>query len=152
MHLAHYLGLIHRAERDLADAFRKVAEGHKQEPDVFYLCHTLAKQCDGHAEKLEPFVECYGEDAPEEPDRLHSELFNGTRKGGLGLLRDLHNLYLMASECDISWTLIGQAVQGARDEELFEVVNGCDGETSTQLKWLKTRMKQAAPQALIVAS
>jgi hypothetical protein len=152
MHLAHYLGLIHKAERDLADAFRKVAEGHKQEPDVFYLCHTLAKQCDRHAEKLEPFVERYGEDAPEEPDRLHSELFQGTRKGGLGLLRDLHDLYLMASECDISWTLIGQAAQGARDKELFEVVNACDGETSTQLKWLKTRMKQAAPQALIAAS
>lgn len=58
----------------------------------------------------------------------------------------------MASECDISWTMIGQAAQGVRDNELFEVVSTCDGETSTQLKWLKTRMKQAAPQTLIVAS
>lgn len=88
----------------------------------------------------------------DEPDRLHTELFKGTREGGLGLLRDLHDLYLMASECDISWTMIGQAAQGVRDKELFEVVNACDGETSTQLKWLKTRMKQAAPQALIAAS
>jgi hypothetical protein len=152
MHLANYLGLIHKAEVDLADAFRQVAEGHKEEPDVYHLCHTLAKQCDGHAEKLKPFVERYGEEAPDEPDRLHTELFKDTRKGGLGLLRDLHDLYLMASECDISWTMIGQAAQGVRDKELFEVVNACDGETSTQLKWLKTRMKQAAPQALIVAS
>lgn len=152
MHLAHYLGLIHKAERDLADAFRKVAEGHKEDPDVYYLCHTLAKQCDEHARKLKPFVERYGEDAPDEPDRLHTELFKETREGGLGLLRDLHDLYLMASECDISWILIGQAAQGARDKELFEVVNACDIETSTQLKWLKTRMKQAAPQALLVAS
>lgn len=58
----------------------------------------------------------------------------------------------MASECNISWALVGQAAQGVRDRELFEVVNACDGETSTQLKWLKARMKQAAPQALIVAS
>lgn len=151
MHLANYLGLIHKAELDLADAFRQVAEGHQEEPDVYYLCHTLAKQCDGHAQKLKAFVERYGEDAPEEPDRLHTELFKSTREGGLGLLRDLHDLYLMASECDISWTLIGQAAQGVRDAELFEVVNACDGETATQLKWLKTRMKQAAPQALIVA-
>lgn len=151
MHLANYLGLIHKAERDLADAFRQVAEDHKEEPDVYHLCHTLAGQCDGHAGKLGPFVERYGEEAQDEPDRLHTELFKGTREGGLGLLRDLHDLYLMACECDVSWTMIGQAAQGVRDKELFEVVNACDGETGAQLKWLKTRMKQAAPQALIVA-
>ena len=39
-----------------------------------------------------------------------------------------------------------------RDTDLVEVVKGCEGETATQLKWLKTRMKQAAPQALVVAS
>jgi hypothetical protein len=58
----------------------------------------------------------------------------------------------MASTCDISWTMIGQAAQGARDRELLEVVNACDGQTATQIKWLRTRMKQAAPQALLVAS
>ena len=47
--------------------------------------------------------------------------------------------------------MIGQAAQGARDTGLVEVVKTCEGETSTQLKYLKTRMKQAAPQALIVA-
>jgi hypothetical protein len=31
------------------------------------------------------------------------------------------------------------------------VVTRCEGETKTQLEWLSTRMKQAAPQALIVA-
>jgi hypothetical protein len=56
----------------------------------------------------------------------------------------------MATECDIAWTLVGQAAQGARDAELFAVVEACEGETAGQLKWLKTRMKQAAPQALVV--
>jgi hypothetical protein len=28
---------------------------------------------------------------------------------------------------------------------------GCESETEIQLKWLRTRMKQAAPQALVVA-
>lgn len=151
MHLAHYLGLIHKAELDLADAFRQVSKRHRLEPDIFYLCETLAEQCDRHAKQLGPFVDRYGEDAPEEPDRLHSDLFRGTRQGGLALLRDLHDLYLMATECDISWTVIGQAAKGVRDEELVEVVDACDGETTVQLKWLKTRMKQAAPQTLIVA-
>ena len=74
------------------------------------------------------------------------------RPGGLGLLRDLHDLYLLTCECDISWTLIGQAAQGARDRELMETVEACEGETDTQRRWLVTRMKQAAPQALLVAS
>ena len=57
----------------------------------------------------------------------------------------------MAADCDICWTVIGQAAQGARDNELLEVVRRCEGETAAQLAWLRTRMKQAAPQALIVA-
>jgi hypothetical protein len=31
------------------------------------------------------------------------------------------------------------------------VVERCRGEVAVQLKWLRTRMKQAAPQALVVA-
>ena len=58
----------------------------------------------------------------------------------------------MASQVDISWTLIGQAAQGARDKALLETVTSCDEETTKQLRWLRTRMKQAAPQALLVAS
>lgn len=151
MHLAHYLGLLHGAELELASAFREVAGAHGEEADVHVLCRRLAAECDRHAEQLEPFARRYGEEAPDEPERLHSELFSGTRSGGLGLLRDLHDLYLMATECDVSWTLVGQAANGARDRELLEVVGACEGETATQLKWLRSRMKVAAPQALVVA-
>jgi hypothetical protein len=152
MHLANYLGYLHTAELNLAEGFRKVADGHAEEADVYHTCNTLAKQCETHAEQLKSFVDRYGEEAPVEPNRLYHDLFDETRSGGLGLLRDLHDLYLMASTCDISWTMIGQAAQGARDRELLEVVNACDGQTATQIKWLRTRMKQAAPQALLVAS
>jgi hypothetical protein len=152
MHVAHYLGFLHKAQVDLADAFRQVRDAHAEEVDVFHTCEKLAKECDAHAERLQPFAERYGEDAPDEPDRLYSELFRGTRTGGLGLLRDLHDLYLMACECDMAWTLVGQAAQGLRDGELLEVVTTCEGETEMQLKWLRTRMKQAAPQALVVSS
>lgn len=151
MHLAHYLGLLHRAQVNLALAFREVAEAHGEEPDVALLCGRQAEVCDRHAEQLRPFAERYSEEAPDEPDRLHSELFRGTRSGGIGLLRDLQDLYLMAAECDICWTVVGQAAQGARDRDLLGVVQSCEHETAIQLKWLRTRMKQAAPQALVVA-
>jgi hypothetical protein len=149
--LAHYLGLLHRAQVDLARAFREVAAGHADEPDVAIQCQRLARQCDGHADRLRPFADRYGEDADDEPDRLHSALFEGSREGPLALLRDLQDLYLMACECDITWTLVGQAAQGVRDGDLLDVVHGCEGETATQVRWLTTRMKQAAPQALVVA-
>jgi hypothetical protein len=150
MNLAHYLGLLHRAEVALADAFRDVSEHHGDEPDVVHGCERFARQCDRHAGLLRPFADRYGEEADDEPDRLHSDIFTGTRQGGLGLLRDLHDLYLMATESDISWTIIGQAAQGARDDQLGDVVATCERETSTQLAWLRTRMKSAAPQALVV--
>ena len=151
MQLAHYLGLLHRAEVTLADAFREVAEAHADESDVDHQCRRLAAQCDRHARELTAFADRYGEEQDDEPERLHSELFQGSRSGPLGLLRDLHDLYLMACESDISWTLVGQAAQGARDIELHELVGRCEGETAIQLKWLKSRMKEAAPQTLVVA-
>jgi hypothetical protein len=150
VNLSHYLGLLHKAQVDLAASFREVGEAHQDEPDVFDDCRRLAAQCDRHADALQPFTDRYGEEADDEPDRLHSEIFKGAREGGLGLLRDLHDLYLMAAECDISWTLVGQAARGARDDELSAVVAGCEGETAVQMKWLRTRMKTAAPQALVV--
>jgi len=153
MHLANYLGYLHRAEQDLADGFRRVAEAHAQEVDVYHLCKALlAKQCETHAEQLKPFVERYGEHKPEEPEQLYHELFNQTRSGSLGLLRDMHDLYLMANACDIAWTMIGQAAQGLGDRELLEVVESCEKETANQVKWINSRMKVAAPQILIVAS
>ena len=151
MQLAHYLGLLHRAQVKLGEAFREVGEAHGDEADVFHQCERLARQCDDHAQRLAPFAERYGEEEADEPDRLHSTMFEGTRSGPLGLLRDLHDLYLMACECDMAWTLVGQAAQGARDTDLLEVVQRCEGETAIQLKWLKSRMKEAAPQTLVVA-
>ena len=39
----------------------------------------------------------------------------------------------------------------ARDEELIAIVAQCEGQVGTQLTWIRTRMKSAAPQALLVA-
>ncbi|MGK4595048.1 hypothetical protein [Amycolatopsis sp. w19] len=47
--------------------------------------------------------------------------------------------------------MVGQAAQGLRDRELLDLVEDHEQETSRQLTWLRTRMKQAAPQALIAA-
>lgn len=150
MHLAHYLGLLHRSLVNMATAYREIARAHRDEPDIETVCSRLAGRCDLHADRLRPFADRYAEEAVDEPDRLYSDLFRGTRTGGLGLLRDLHDLYLMAAECDICWTIVAQAARGARDRDLLATVTAAQRETEIQLKWLRTRMKQAAPQALVV--
>ncbi|MDN4611889.1 hypothetical protein [Arthrobacter burdickii] len=152
MRLPVYLGLLHKSEATLARSFRQVSEGHGHEPDVYFICQALAAQCDGHQQALAPVIERYGEvDKDDEPERLHADGLSEIRSGPVGLLRDLQDLYLLASLVDITWTMIKQAAQGLRDKDLLDVVTNCDGQTKTQLKWLQTRMKQAAPQALIVA-
>jgi hypothetical protein len=151
MQLGHYLGLLHDAEDRLAGALRAVAQGHRDEVDVFHTCHRLAEQCDTHAARLAPIAARYRRGGDPSPERLHSAIFQGPRTGGLGLLRDLQDLYLMAAECDLAWTVVGQAAQGTRDAELLDVVSGCDAETARQLAWARSRIKEAAPQALVVA-
>jgi hypothetical protein len=152
MNLRIYLGMLRRTEVTLAESFVEVAEGHGEEPDVYFLCLTRARQCLGQQERLEAVVERYGEGAPDnEPERLHAVGLSETRSGPVGLLRDLQDLYLLASFVDITWTMVKQAAAALRDKDLLAVVAECESETSTQLKWLQTRMKQAAPQALVAA-
>lgn len=152
MHLAHYLDLLRTAEGTLADAIRAAAAAHADEPGLHDVARTTAAWCDAHVERLAPFVERYAtEDAPGAPDDLHVALFEGPRTGGLGYLRDLHDLLLQATASDTTWTMIGQAAKGLRDHELLAVVGECETETERIVAWLRTLMKTSATQALVVA-
>jgi hypothetical protein len=151
MHLSSYLGLLQVGSATLADAYRQVAQGHAAEADVRTICQQFASQCDHHEKQLKPLTDRYGSHPSGEPERLHADALSSTRSGGLGLLRDLHDLYLLASYLDMAWTLVGQAAKGARDEELVRTVGECAQQTKAQLQWLTTRLKAAAPQALLVA-
>lgn len=153
MHLPAYLGLLESAERALAASFRAVGEGHADEADVFHTCQTLATQCDGHVASLAPFLERYGRagagDAGVATD-AHAAV--AVRTGPLGLLRDLHELFVAASRVEMTWTLVQQAAQALRDPELLSAVAAALAQTEVQLAWLRTRLKVAAPQTLLVAS
>jgi len=151
MQLAIYVGLLHTAEETLADSYRQVATGHAAEADVFHICHQLAAQCDTHADAITRVADRYGEQKQSEPERLHADGLTETRDGPVGLLRDLQDLFMLASFVDITWTCVGQAAQGARDDELFGLVSRYQHQIADQLAWLRTRMQQAAPQALLIA-
>jgi hypothetical protein len=151
-HLTTYIGLADHSEKTLADSFRAVAEGHAHVPDVFHTCQMLAQWSEDNREALAPIIERYGEaDDVDEPERLHAAGLARTRKGEIGLLRDLQDLHVLASLVQTTWTVIAQGAQGLRDRDLLDVAQHANDQTSRQLTWLNTRMKQAAPQALIVA-
>lgn len=152
MYLALYLGLLDQAEQALADAFAQVGSAHGDEPDVEHTCKILADHARDHVEALRPIAERYGEQGDAEPERLAAAEFGGSRSGAVGLLRDLQDLYALASFVDITWTVVEQAAQGLRDDELLELAGDREADTARQLSWLQTRIKQAAPQALVVAT
>lgn len=151
MHIGRYIDLVYQTERNLATAFRKVSEAHGDEPDVYQSCQLLARWSDELGEEMEPFMASYKPENDKEPDRLTQTLLKDTRKGGMALLRDLHDLYLVATEVQICCTILKQAADGLRDKNLTAICEEVERQTKRQLKWLLTRMKAAAPQTLIVA-
>ncbi|WP_327046526.1 hypothetical protein OG320_01070 [Microbispora sp. NBC_01189] len=86
------------------------------------------------------------------PARATGNGGDGGDGGGLVLLRELHRLYLLATECDLSWSLVALVARGLKDDELIDLAGRCAPETAMQLLWLRTRMRRAAPQALVVTS
>ena len=154
VHLAHYLGLLHRAESELA---RRVPARSPTRTATSPTCTTVPaarrSSADAHAERLAPFVEpATARRRTTSPSGCTRELFAGTRSGPLGAAarpaRPLPDGDRVRHLLDARRP--GRAGR-ARPTSCSAVVQACEGETATQLKWLRTRMKQAAPQALVVA-
>jgi hypothetical protein len=161
--IGRLLERIHDAELELSDDYQAVAERHESDHDVYHLCHTLAKQCAEHAERLGPVAERYGEhidDDDEGPDpwgvvldsmrHRASELLHRRPASGMVLLHDLRRLFLAAENVSILWVMAGQAAQAKRDRELLQVVTECHTETEIQVKALVTDIKLSSPQAFAV--
>lgn len=68
------------------------------------------------------------------------------------MLRDLRELYLMAEEADVHWLALGQVAQAVRDHNLLDEVSDLHKQTLTQIKWLKTKLKEPTPQVLVSAT
>jgi hypothetical protein len=131
MKLGGALASLRQAELDLARLLREVADRQAAEVDVHHLAKALAEQCDAHAQRLAPIVERYG-DGREEDE----------------FLADLRELYLAAQRTTLAWTVVNQGAQAARDRELLELASELSPETEVQTKWVLTKTKEAAPQAL----
>jgi hypothetical protein len=148
------VGDVVHAEKALAREFRRVGDRHVADADVHHLCHRLAMQCHRHVDALTKIAGIGDEEtslpAPDAgvPRRLLSKLAARSEKTGLQLLKDLRKLYLRAQECELAWSVLLQGARATREEALATVAGVCVLETTVQAHWIKTRLKEAAPQVL----
>ena len=68
---------------------------------------------------------------------------------GLALLAHLRRTYLAAHEAEILWATVLQGAKAARDRELIGIVEAAQAHAARCAKWLRTRIKAAAAQALV---
>jgi hypothetical protein len=148
---------VEHAEAELARQLRAVGERHAVESDLFHLGHALARKAADHVLRLAPSAERYGasiEPVGESPGLLASvrergaELLGRSEAAGVLLLRDLRALYLAAQDAEIAWVVLVQGAKAVRDRELIELATGCHEETEISAKWVRTRIKESAPQVL----
>lgn len=161
MMIGQALKQLHEAERALAADFRTIGERHLADHGVDEVFHTLAEQCERHAEELRPQAQRYGIEVRGDGEPgAWQDLFDMVRHrdyeviglhadSGLRFLRDLRQLFLTAEDTSIRWVIIGEAAQAARDQELLDVMLRCHAETETQVEWLVARIKLAAAQVLV---
>ena len=151
-HVADYLGLLQESERRLVEGFEQLRATHPDEPDIGPLSHVLAEWSRASADALDPFVRKYGERKEGEPERLDKALLVQRKQGGFDMLRDLHDLWLMVNESMISLDVLEQGARSLHDEEFEGAVKQIRHQNTRQLEWLHGRIRQAAPQTLVVPS
>ena len=158
MRLDKAIGQVRDAEADVAGGLRRLADRHAVEHDLYHLGRTLARQCAEHAERLAPFAERYGASGREVSDspglldalrRAGTRMAGRSEPAGMLLLRDLRDLHLVAQEAEIAWVILVQAALAPRDRDLLDLAAACREAAETRGKWLRTRIKVTAPQALV---
>ncbi len=152
---------LHEAEMTLGDDYRKVAERHASDHDLWHNCHTFARQCQARGAQLRQAGERYDQEIgdPHEIEvarrlasqarRAVADLVGRRPATALLMLRDLRELYLGAEEANLQWIMLGQVAQATRDEELLGMVEVLHRQLISQIKWLKTQIKEATPQVLL---
>jgi formylmethanofuran dehydrogenase subunit D len=150
-HVAPYLRLQYMNEEQLAYALLNVAQEHKKEPDIEEICGLLAAWSIEHVKTLKSLLPLYPVDPKDqtpEAKTLFSVLFHGPRQGGVGLLRDLEELWLLASQVHIGWTALDQAAKAKFDRRLEQICESLGQQTDRQRQWLQHRIKQASSMSL----
>jgi hypothetical protein len=151
-HVRDYVGLLQLSEERLVKAFEQVRDTHPLEPDIWTTCKVFEAWSNESAERLKPVVKKYGKRREGEPERLDKALLKDRSPSGFNLVRDLHDLWLLVNESLISVDILEQAGHALRDDDLLKVLAHVRESNQRQGDWLRSRLRQAAPQVLVVPS
>jgi hypothetical protein len=159
MKLGLALRQVQSAENELAAELLKVGDRHAADHEIHHTAHRLAEECAQLVDGLRPFGERYDTeiddvdgDSPALLERLREasgKLLGRSPASGVLLLRDLRELWLAAQAAEISWVILAQGAQAARDAELLAFATEAHDRAEVHGKWIRTQIKHAAPQALV---
>jgi hypothetical protein len=152
------LSELHDGESRLAIELRAVSERHRSEHEVYHVARDLERWSMEHVRRLAEIGRNYGQELCDDPHRAGRPLGgirdqvadpNGRHpRPGLLLLRDLRNLYVVASGNSLSWEMLAQAAQASRNTELLNLATACHPQTLRQVRWANTLIKTMSPQIL----
>lgn len=159
MKLGLALKQVGSAEDELSSELLKVGDRHAADQEIHHTAHRLAEEGALLVARLQPFGERYDTqlddvdaDSPSVLERMREasgKLLGRSEASGLLLLRDLRELWLAAQAVEISWVILAQCAQAARDSELLELATEGHELAEIRGKWIRTHIKQLAPQALV---
>jgi len=158
MRIDHAITTVIVAERDLAGHLERLAGRHADEHDVHHLAHSQARKARTRADSLTDAARRYGAREPRQPDpepgvmdtvrRRAGDLMGRSAAPAVVFLDDLQEVYLVAQRAEIAWVVLLQGAKALRDGGLVEVGTTAHEACETTAKWLRTRIKVAAPQIL----
>lgn len=149
-HIANYLVLARHAEENLVKGLAAIAAQHALEPDVVDACKKFTLWSQQHLAAAETMLARYNGKTTVEPADLLKLLPLKPGAEPFNLLRDLHSLAHLIHEAHICWIVLLQASMAARDAEMETACTECEAHSKTETMWLQTKMKNTAPQVLVV--
>ncbi len=149
--VARSLGVVHAALDELADAFVLVAERHERNYEIWGTATVLAGWAREDLVALRPFLDAYGRVESEEPHKVRAAVLGGVRAGLHGQLADLTDLFLLAQQVHISWTVVHQGAKELHDAKLGEVAGIGMNHAERSIRWIRTQVDHTAPEAVTVA-
>ena len=155
----HYaLKRLHAGENEIHRQLLRLAQLHAADHEVHHVGRDLASWSAEHvrllatqAARLDLELDADADTPGAAADRLRTAVstITGRRPDpGLLLLHDLRDLYLQASDNSLTWEMLAQTAQAARERDLLALAEGCHPQNLRQLRWANTTIKILSPQIL----
>jgi hypothetical protein len=151
---------LYHDENELGRTLLRIADKHRADHEVYYVGRDLAQWCSRHVREIAAIAGEFGQDldpspagspsAVDQARRWVSERTGRSSEMELVMVRDLKEIYLLASSVLTDWEMIGQAAQAIVHDDLLDLATRCQAETKRQANWANSKIKESSTQALVV--